>query len=101
MGSDHNHGVVSAHAAVVGVVRDRARWPAGWRMLNLLTLRPMPYLAKQPPEPPKPISWNIYKVDQKAILLGTVDSPNKRAAIEKAAEEFKADAWRMYAVPRR
>jgi len=53
------------------------------------------------PEPPKPTSWNIYKVDQKAILLGTFEAPNKRAAIEKAAEEFKADPWRLYAVPRR
>jgi hypothetical protein len=53
------------------------------------------------PEPAKPKSWNIYKVDQKAILLGIFEAPNKRAAIEKAAEEFKADAWRLYAVPRR
>ena len=53
------------------------------------------------PKPPKPTSWNIYKVDQKAILLGTFEAPNKRAAIEKAAEEFKADPWRLYAVPRR
>ena len=60
----------------------------------------LPDMAKQPPEPPKPTSWNIYKVDQKAILLGTFKAPNKRAAIEKAAEEFKADPWRLYAVPR-
>jgi hypothetical protein len=37
------------------------------------------------PEAPKPTSWNIYKVDQKAILLGAFKAPNKRAAIEKAA----------------
>jgi hypothetical protein len=36
------------------------------------------------PEPPKPTSWNIYKVDQKAILLGTFEAPNKRAAIEES-----------------
>jgi Ser/Thr protein kinase RdoA (MazF antagonist) len=53
------------------------------------------------PETPKPTSWNIYKVGQKAILLGTFKAPDKRAAIEKAAEEFKADPWRLYAVPRR
>jgi len=38
---------------------------------------------------------------QKAILLGTVEAPDKGAAIKKAAEEFKADAWRLYAVPLR
>jgi transketolase len=29
------------------------------------------------PEPPKPTSWNIYKVAAKAILLGTVEAPDK------------------------
>jgi hypothetical protein len=53
------------------------------------------------PEPPKPTSWNIYKVSAKAILLGTVEAPDKKAAIEAAAKEFKTDAWRLYAVPRR
>jgi hypothetical protein len=54
-----------------------------------------------PRKPEQPKTWTIYKVAAKAILLGTVEAPNKRAAIEKAAEEFKADAWRLYAVPRR
>jgi len=52
------------------------------------------------PEPPKPTSWDIYKVAAKVIWLGTVEAPDKRAAIDKAAEEFKTDAWRLYAVPR-
>ena len=52
------------------------------------------------PEPPKPTSWNIYKVAAKAILLGTVEAPDKKAAIEAGAKEFKTDAWRLYAVPR-
>ncbi len=51
------------------------------------------------PEPP-PKSWNVYKVAAKAIWLGTVQAPDKKAAIEKAAQEFKIDAWRLYAVPR-
>jgi hypothetical protein len=34
-------------------------------------------------------------------LLGTVEAPDKRAAIKKAAEEFKTEAWRLYAVQRR
>jgi hypothetical protein len=53
------------------------------------------------PEPPKPTSWNIYKVAAKAILLGTVEAPDKKAAIEAGAKEFKTDAWRLYAVPLR
>jgi hypothetical protein len=45
------------------------------------------------PEPPKPTSWNIYKVAAKAILLGTVEAPDKGTAIKKAAEEFKTETW--------
>ncbi len=52
------------------------------------------------PEPPKPTSWNIYKVAAKVILLGTVEAADKKAAIEAAAKEFKTDACRLYAVPR-
>ena len=52
------------------------------------------------PEPPKPTSWTIYKVAQKVIWLGTVEAPDKKAAIEAAAKEFKTDARRLYAVPR-
>ncbi len=52
------------------------------------------------PEPPKLTNWNIYKVAATAIWLGTVEAPDKRSAIKKAAEEFKTDAWRLYAVPR-
>ena len=52
------------------------------------------------PEPPKPTSWDIYKVAAKVIWLGTLEAPNKKAAIEAAAKEFKTDAWRLYAVPR-
>ncbi len=49
------------------------------------------------PEPPKPTSWDIYKVATKAVRLGTVEAPDKSSAIEKAAQEFKAEAWRLYA----
>jgi hypothetical protein len=41
------------------------------------------------PEPPKATSWSIYKVAAKAIWLGTIEAPDKAAAIE---------AWRLYAV---
>jgi hypothetical protein len=53
------------------------------------------------PEPPPSSTWDVYKVAKKAVWLGSVEAPDKGAAIEKAAEEFKADAWRLYAVPRR
>ena len=53
------------------------------------------------PEPPKPTSWNIYQVAEKAVWLGTVEAPDKQAAIEKGAQEFKTEAWRLYAVARR
>ena len=57
-------------------------------------------MAKKP-EPPPPTRWDVYKVAAKPIWLGTVEAPDKAAAIEKAATEFKAEAWRLYAVPRR
>ena len=57
-------------------------------------------MAKNP-EPPLLSSWNIYKVAKKAIWLGTVEAPDKQAAIEKGVQEFKTDAWRLYAVARR
>jgi hypothetical protein len=44
-------------------------------------------------------TWDIYKIA--AILLGTVEAPDKQAAVEKAAQEFKTEVWRLYAVERR
>jgi hypothetical protein len=57
-------------------------------------------MAKKP-EPPKTISWNVYKIAKKAIWLGTVEAPDKQAAVEKAAQEFTTEVWRLYAVARR
>jgi hypothetical protein len=53
------------------------------------------------PKQPAPTNWNIYKVAKKAVWLGTVEAPDKQAAIEKGAKEFKTEAWRLYAVARR
>ena len=53
------------------------------------------------PDPAKPKTWTIYKVAAKAISLGTVEAPDKGAAVEKGAQKFKAEAWRLYAVPLR
>ena len=53
------------------------------------------------PRPSTPISWDIYQVARKSVRLGTVTAPDKHAAIEKGAQEFKAESWRLYALLRR
>jgi hypothetical protein len=57
----------------------------------------MPRKSTRPP----PTSWDIYQVATKGILLGTVEATDKATAIEKGAQEFKTEAWRLYAVARR
>jgi hypothetical protein len=57
-------------------------------------------MAKKP-EPPKPTSWDVYQIAKTAVWLGTVEAPDKSAAFEKAAQEFKTEVWRLYAVSRR
>jgi hypothetical protein len=57
-------------------------------------------MAKKPKRPP-PSSWDIYQIARKSERLGTVEAPDKQAAIEMGAREFKAKAWRLYAVARR
>jgi hypothetical protein len=70
--------------------------------LNVLTLRPiLAGMAKKPEPPPQPITWNIYKVAAKMIWLGTVEASDRKAATEKAVQEFKIEAWRLLAVERR
>jgi hypothetical protein len=53
------------------------------------------------PETPALSSWDVFKIAKKSVWLGAVEAPDKAAAIEKAAQDFKADAWRLYAVKRR
>ena len=53
------------------------------------------------PEPPPLSSWDVYKVADKTVWLGRIEAPDKHAAIEKAAIEFKTDIWRLYAAQRR
>ncbi len=36
------------------------------------------------PEPPKPRSWNVYKISSKAVWLGDVEAPDEASAIENA-----------------
>jgi hypothetical protein len=44
-----------------------------------------------PRKPEQQKTWTVYKVAAKAILLGTVEAPDKKAAIEAGAKEFKTD----------
>jgi hypothetical protein len=43
---------------------------------------------------PTPTTWDIYQVAEKSVRLGTVEAPDKQAAIEKGAKEFETGAWR-------
>jgi hypothetical protein len=56
-------------------------------------------ICRMKPESSTPASWDIYKIA--TIWLGTVEAPDKQAAVEKAAQEFKTDMWCLYAVARR
>jgi hypothetical protein len=49
-------------------------------------------MAKKPELPPELAAWSVYKIAKRAVWLGLVEAPNERAAIEKAAEEFKVPA---------
>jgi hypothetical protein len=57
-------------------------------------------MAKKSERPPLS-SWDVFKVAKPSVWLGTVAAPDKQAAIEKGAQEFKAEAWRLYAVAKR
>jgi hypothetical protein len=98
--------VLSARAAPALVPRLKGPGPSA--RLNLHSSRPiLAGMAKKPEAstsaqlPPQPKSWTIYKVAAKMIWLGTVEAPDKAAAIEKAAQEFKTEAWRLHAVRQR
>ena len=53
------------------------------------------------PEPPKPITWEIHKIAKNQVWVGVVEAVDADAAIEAAAKEFKLDARRLIAFPRR
>jgi hypothetical protein len=57
-------------------------------------------MAKKP-ESATPASWDVYKITKEAVWLGAVEALDKQAAVEKAAQEFKTEVWRLYAVGRR
>jgi hypothetical protein len=51
-------------------------------------------------EPPKLISWSVYKIASKAVWLGEVEAPDESAAMEKAAAAYKVPASRLMAIRR-
>jgi 1,2-phenylacetyl-CoA epoxidase PaaB subunit len=57
-------------------------------------------MAKKP-ELPKLVTWDIYRAAHKPKIVGSVQAADADEAIQKAAEEFKVDAWRLIAVQRR
>jgi hypothetical protein len=57
-------------------------------------------MAKKP-EPPKAVTWDVYRAAHKPKIVGSVQAVDADEAIQKAAQEFKVDAWRLIAVPRR
>jgi len=56
-------------------------------------------MAKKP-EPLQLTTWNIFKIASTVPSQMTSWGRTSRAAVEKAAQEFKTEAWRLYAVPR-
>ena len=52
-------------------------------------------MATQLTEPPRPTSWNIYRLAGTARRHGTVEADNPTEAIQKAAAQFKVIANRL------
>jgi hypothetical protein len=57
-------------------------------------------VARKSSEPSQPARWTIFKVAAKQIRLGEVEAADERAAIEKAAKEFKQYPPKLIAVRR-
>ena len=57
-------------------------------------------MAKKP-EPPTPITWDVYRAAHKPKIVGSMQASDADEAVQKAAQEFKVDAWRLIAVQRR
>jgi hypothetical protein len=69
--------------------------------LNAISLpSKLPGVVKKP-EPPKPITWGIYKIAAKQTWMGEVEAPDEATAIERAAAEFKVPAMKLMATRRR
>jgi hypothetical protein len=55
----------------------------------------LPGMAKTPESLPQP-TWNVYKIAEKSVWLGTVEAPDAATAIEKAAAEFRLDIYAVH-----
>jgi hypothetical protein len=56
-------------------------------------------MAKKP-EPPSRCTWDVYHAAHKPKIVGSVQAVDANEAVQKAAQEFKVDAWRLIAVRR-
>jgi hypothetical protein len=56
-------------------------------------------MAKKP-EPPRPMTWTIYKLAAKAERLSTLEAPDEATSIERGASEFKVAACGLMAIRR-
>jgi hypothetical protein len=54
-------------------------------------------MAKKP-EPPKLVTWDVYRAARKPKIVGSVQAADLDEAVQKAAQEFKVDAWRLIAM---
>ena len=56
-------------------------------------------MAKKP-EPPKAVTWDVYRAAHKPKIVRSVQPVDADEAVQKAAREFKVDARRLIAVQR-
>jgi hypothetical protein len=56
-------------------------------------------MAKKP-EPPKPMTWAVYKIAAKQTRLDTVEAADEREAISYGGRRIRATATKLYAVRR-
>jgi 1,2-phenylacetyl-CoA epoxidase PaaB subunit len=57
-------------------------------------------MAKKP-KPPRLVAWDVYRAAHKPKIVGSVQAADADEAVQKAAQEFKVDAWHLIAVQRR
>ena len=70
-------------------------------LLNVLTSPPILAVMAKKPEPPAPITWDVFKIASKAAWLATVEATDEHDAIEKVAKERNVPAARLLATRRR
>ncbi len=61
----------------------------------------MPRTSKPPPEPPKPVSWNVYYAGKVGRWVGTIEAVTGRAAIAAFAERAGHSPHKLFVIRRR